>query len=153
MSAWLLSKSEIDILVHWMFKTGTVQKRTNPDALGKTLWAANYRSIRARYGDYDYEGKYVKCPIYHYSTPTEEYYKTDMDQALKMVHYYDYQTCEFSGYDESRAKMLIDKLGKELTWQGADWNKGLTWGYRPDKIRAMEKEAKIAAYYEGKADA
>jgi hypothetical protein len=76
-----------------------------------------------------------------------------MDQALKMVHYYDYQTCEFSGYDESRAKMLIDKLGKELTWQGADWNKGLTWGYRPDKIRAMEKEAKIADYYEGKADA
>jgi hypothetical protein len=56
MSAWLLSKSEIDILVHWMFKMGTVQKRTNPDALGKTLWAANYRSIRARYGDYDYEG-------------------------------------------------------------------------------------------------
>lgn len=154
MSAWLLSKAEIDILVHWMFKMGTVQKRTNPDALGKTLWAANYKSIRARYGAYDRDGKFVKCPTYWYATPTNEFYKTDMNQALKMVHYYDYQTCEFDGYDQSRAKALIDKLGKELTWQGADWQaEGLTWGYRPDKIAAEAKAEKIAAYYEGKANA
>jgi hypothetical protein len=137
-----------------MYKMGTVQLRTNPDALGKTLWAANHKSIRARYGDYDHYGNYVRTPIYRYETPTNEFYKTSMDQALKMVHYYDYQTCEFSGYNESRAKMLIDKLGKELTWQGADWQaEGLTWGYRPDKIAAEAKAEKIAAYYEGKADA
>lgn len=151
MSAWLLSKSEIDILVHWMYKMGTVQLRTNPDALGKTLWAANYKSIRARYGDHDREGNYVKCPTYRYTTPTHEFYKTNKDQALKMCGYYDYQTCEFQGYYESRAHHLIYRLAAALANDGADSQaEGLTHGYRPDRIAAEAKAEKIAAYYEQK---
>lgn len=137
MSAWLLSKTEIDILVHWMYKMGTVQKRTLPDALGKTLWAANYRSIRARYGDYDRDGKYVKCPPYTYATPTHEHYRENMDQALRMCHFYDYQTCEFGGYYESRAYHLVEKLMVALEAAGAYWQaQGLTWGYNPAKLLA-----------------
>lgn len=133
MSAWLLSKDEIDVLVHWFHKTGV--SRALPDSLGAMLWAENYKSIRARYGSYDRDGNLVKRPTYRYATPkpVETYRGTfdpeDKDQALKMVHFYDYQTCEHSGYYSSRAKRMMDRLAAELERQGADSQKeGLMWG-------------------------
>ena len=37
MSAWLLNKREIDVLVHWLHKTGV--SNALPDALGGMLWS------------------------------------------------------------------------------------------------------------------
>ena len=130
MSAWLLSKQEIDVLVHWLHKTGV--SNALPDSLGAMLWSENYKSIRARYGDYDYRtGKYVKRPAYHYQTPksTNDFDVESKDQALKMVHFYSYQTCEHDSYYSSRAHKMMDKLANVLEAQGADYHKeGLKWG-------------------------
>lgn len=131
MSAWLLNKYEIDVLVHWLHKTGV--SRQQPDSLGKMLWSENYRSIRYRYWD----SADKKRPSYTYSTPKARHYpKTgkffdpeDMDQALRLCHFYDYQTCEHPQYDASRACRMIHKLMKVLENMGADWQAdNLHWG-------------------------
>lgn len=145
MSAWLLSKDEIDVLVHWLHKTGV--SRQQPDDLGKMLWSDNYCSIRYRYGNYDDSGKYLKRPSYTYATPKARHYRSgkffdpdDMDQALKMCHFYDYQTCEFPAYDTSRSKRMIDKLMKVLENMGADWQSdNIHWGI-PDGGYSYEPE-------------
>lgn len=139
MSAWLLSKDEIDVLVHWLHKTGV--SRALPDDLGKMLWSENYKSIRYRYGDN------VKRPSYTYATPRPRHYRDgrffdpdDIDQALKMCLFYDYQTCEHPQYDASRACRMIHKLIKVLDNMGADWHAdNIHWGI-PDGGYSYEPE-------------
>ena len=134
MSAWLLNKYEIDVLVHWLHKTGV--SRQQPDSLGAMLWSDNYCSIRYRYGNYDRDGKYLKRPSYTYRTPKARHYfngkffdPEDMDQALKMCNFYDYQTCEFPAYEQSRSYKMIHKLMNVLENMGADWShENLHWG-------------------------
>lgn len=129
MSAWLLNKYEIDVLVHWLHKTGV--SRALPDDLGKTLWSENYKSIRYRYDDN------VKRPSYTYATPKARHYPRtgkffdpeDMDQALRLCHFYNYQSCEHPTYEESRANRMISKLAKYLDSEGADWQAdNIHWG-------------------------
>ena len=148
MSAWLLNKYEIDVLVHWLHKTGV--SRALPDDLGKTLWSENYRSIRARYGDYNYHGNYVKRPSYRYATPKPRHYRSgkffdpeDMDQALKLCHFYEYQSCEHGdSFYNSRACKMISKLRTVLENMGADWQAdNLHWG-TPDG-GYTEEDAKL----------
>lgn len=136
MSAWTLSKTEIDVLVWWLRETGV--SKQEPTSLGRMLWAENYKSIRARYGDYDWrEGKYVKAPAYHYSKPPAviksyrgEFLTGNVDQAAKHCHFYSYQSCEHPGWETSRAKKMIDKLEDHLVrYFDADWHKpDLMWG-------------------------
>lgn len=135
MSAWLLNKYEIDVLTHWISNAGI--SYSPKDVIGATLWSENYRSIRARYGDYNSMDKYLKRPAYHFVTPKPRYYRDgqffdpyDMDQAFKMCHFYDYQSCETGeSYYKSRAYRMISKLMKYLESEGADWQAdNLHWG-------------------------
>lgn len=136
MSVWALSKTEIDVLVWWLNETGV--SRQEPTSLGRMLWAENYKSIRARYGDYDFKaGKYVKAPAYHYTKPPAvikshrgNFLTGSADQAAKHCHFYSYQSCEHEGWETSRAKKMIDKLENHLVrYYGADWQKpNLMWG-------------------------
>jgi hypothetical protein len=103
-----------------------------PDSIGKELRAQNYRSLRARYGWYYKE--YQKAPAYRYSVPraneAKGYDPYNLDQVLKMVHFYDYQSCEHGeAYTKSQAYRWIKRLESILEVQGADWHReGLTWG-------------------------
>lgn len=136
MSVWALSKTEIDVLVWWLNETGV--SRQEPTSLGRLLWAENFKSFRARYGDYDFRaGKYVKAPAYHYTKPPAvikshrgNFLTGSADQAAKHCHFYSYQSCEHEGWETSRAKKMIDKLENHLVrYYGADWQKpNLMWG-------------------------
>lgn len=134
MSAWLLNKYEIDVLTHWI--SNALISTSPKDVIGKTLWSDNYCSIRYRYGNYNSQGKYLKRPAYHFSTPKPRHYTSgkffdpyDMDQALRLCHFYDYQTCEFPAYESSRSYKMIHKLMKYLESEGADWQAdNLHWG-------------------------
>lgn len=131
MSAWPVSDREIDCLVYWI-TTLNLSKRT-PDSIGKELRAENYKSLRARYGWYAEE--YRKAPKYAYRTPEagnrygKDYDPYDIDQALKMVHFYDYQTCEHDTYQKSQSYRWMNKLEHHFTLRHANWQReGLTWG-------------------------
>ena len=130
MSAWPVSDREIDCLVYWI-STLRFSKRT-PDSIGRELRAENYKSLRARYGWYYKE--YQKAPAYHYTVPraneAKGYDPYDKDQILKMVHFYDYQSCEHEGaWEKSQSYRWMKKLEDDLVRSGADWQReGLTWG-------------------------
>ena len=136
MSAWALTKTEIDILVWWLRESGI--SKQEPTSLGRLLWAENYKSLRARYGYYDFrEGKERRAPAYHYTKPPAvihtnrgDFLVGNSDQAAKMCHFYSYQSCEHDGWETSRAKKMIDKLETYLVkYHGADWQKpNLMWG-------------------------
>ena len=136
MSAWIVSKRHIDALAYWLDRMGIAHDKQK---MGELLWSENHKSIRARYGDYDYKGNYVKRPKYRYSPPqsrvTEPYYDDfdpqNVDQIQALVHCYTYQTCEHEGWDKSRAKRLMDTLDQILQLAGADWKREGTkapWG-------------------------
>ena len=132
MSAWPVSDAEIDCLVWWIKNLG-MSKRDN-DSIGRELRSQNYRSLRARYGWYVED--YRKAPAYHYNLPVagsrhgQNYDPYNEDQALKMVHFYDYQSCEHGErYHKSQAYRWMQRLEAILEEQGANWQReGLTWG-------------------------
>lgn len=132
MSAWSVSDSEIDCLAYWIKAIG-ISKRTH-DSIGRELRSENYKSLRARYGYW--RDEYRKAPAYHYTEPRSTakngvtYDPYDLDQALKMVHFYDYQSCEHGeAYTKSQAYRWMQKLEDHLTTRHADWQRaGLTWG-------------------------
>lgn len=136
MSAWIVSKRHIDALAYWLDRMGIAHDKQK---MGELLWSENHKSIRARYGDYDYKGNYVKRPKYHYMDPRpipqrdlyDDFDPQNLDQIQALVHCYDYQTCEHDGWEKSRAKRLMDKLETQLVMSGADWKREGTkapWG-------------------------
>lgn len=138
MSAWTVSHRHIDALVMWLERAGIIET-ADRTKVGKILWSENYRSIRARYGDYDREGNFVKRPSYVWRMPDPDkanhYYDPfdpdNMDQAQGLVHCYDYQSCETMDYETTRSARLMRKLDKWLSEQGADWKREGTkvpWG-------------------------
>ena len=136
MSAWIVSKQHIDALAYWLDRMGIAHDKQK---MGELLWSENHKSIRARYGDYNHKGKFVKRPKYHYMIPqprvTESYYDDfdpqNLDQIQALVHCYTYQSCEHDGWEKSRAKRLMDRLEAQLVMSGADWKREGTkapWG-------------------------
>ena len=136
MSAWIVSKRHIDALAYWLDRMGIAHDKQK---MGELLWSENHKSIRARYGDYNHKGKFVKRPKYHYMIPqprvTESYYDDfdpqNLDQIQALVHCYTYQSCEHEGWEKSRAKRLMDRLEAQLVYSGADWKREGTkapWG-------------------------
>ena len=129
MSAWPVSDREIDCLAYWI-STLRFSKRT-PVSIGRELRGENYKSLRARYGWYS---EYEKAPAYHYSVPkanpAKGYDPFDIDQALKMVHFYSYQSCEHMGvWEKSQSYRWMQKLEHHFTLRHANWQReGLTWG-------------------------
>jgi hypothetical protein len=130
MSAWPVSDREIDCLAFWIWDLG-ISKRT-PTSIGRELRGENYKSLRARYGWY--RAEYQKAPAYYFTipqaNPAKGYDPYNMDQVLKMVHFYDYQSCEHEGrWEQSQSYRWMQRLEAILVEQGADWQReGLTWG-------------------------
>lgn len=128
MSAWPVSDREIDCLTYWI-SAYNLSKRM-PDSIGRELRAENYKSLRARYGWYYKE--YQKAPAYHYTVPraTDKYDPYNLDQVLKMVSFYSYQSCEHEGaWEKSQSYRWMRRLIGLLELQGANSQReGLTWG-------------------------
>jgi hypothetical protein len=136
MSAWTVSKRHIDALVYWLDRYALIKDRQK---VGEMLWSENYKSIRARYGDYDRDGMFVKRPKYDYRDPLpipqrgnyDDFDPKNLDQILALVHCYDYQSCEHDGWEKSRSYRLMEKLRVQLELSGAEWKREGTrppWG-------------------------
>lgn len=100
MSAWIVSKAHIDVLVTGLVRSEVVASEgLTPDQLGQALWEENHRSVNYRYGE---------------DTPTPEYRHEAHDVSpvvlLKQIGCYDYQSCEHPGWIDSDAKRWSGKL-------------------------------------------
>ena len=112
MSAWIVSRHHIDQLVAGAIRLGIIEQ-SDSLKVGRMLTNANKKSIRARYG-WDDEGA-ARVKTYWYTRP----YVLLSDVSLyKQVGCYDYQTCEFDGYEKSRAHAFVRKVERALAERG-----------------------------------
>lgn len=128
MSAWMVSKNHIDVLVEGAIRLGLVAP-ADATKTGRMLWRANRKSIRARYGAsrYDTPETYDN-PTYFYAEPREPL--SDLSLYVQ-VCCYDYQTCEYDSYPRSPARKLVAKMERALEalgyshespgWSEAPW--------------------------------
>jgi hypothetical protein len=108
MSAWIVSKNHIDHLVAGAVRLGIVHPQ-DVTVVGRMLTNANKKSIRARYG-YDDEGA-ARVKTYWYQRP---YALLSDVSLLKQAACYDYQSCEYDGYENGPAHKFIVKLERTL---------------------------------------
>jgi len=108
MSAWILSKNHIGALVGGAIRLGVITSDQGT-AVGRMLTNANKKSIRARYGA-DNEGA-ARVKTYWYTGCTMLLSDVSL---LKQAACYDYQSCEYDGYENGPAHKFIVKLERAL---------------------------------------
>ena len=130
MSAWIVSKAHIDVLIgaaldegyggrfHWYTADGKAHElsRENANEVGAMLWAENHRSVNARYNE---------------STPVPEYTferrgTVSPGGVAKAVNCYEYQSCEHDGWRGSAAfefcAALTGEMARKLPgYEDAPW--------------------------------
>lgn len=112
MSAWIVSKHHIDVIVDGAIRLGLIGLG-DATKTGRMLTNANKRSIQARYGREDRQAATVKT--YFYTTPREQI----PDVVLsKQVHCYDYQTCEIWEYEKTTAYKFAQRMERALEARG-----------------------------------
>jgi hypothetical protein len=105
MSAWIVTKDHIDVLVQAIIVEHGGNFDTTADNLGQMLWNENHESVNARYREdtetlgYAFVG--MEAPL-------------DPVVVLKAINCYDYQSCEHDGWEGSEAKFLMDWLRERL---------------------------------------
>ena len=113
MSAWIVSKKHIDVLVAAVDTHG--EWNLSRTALGRLLWNENLESLKYRYPN-DSDGtrpgpnnfRDDDVNTYKYRTPGAEL--TTPVVALKLAHSYDYQSCEHPEWTNSAARRIVRSL-------------------------------------------
>ena len=100
-------------------------------ALGQLLWTTNLDSIEARYPDTKdtpagIPGRIGEVYIYSHAKdwPSD---MIDMVQVLKSVACYEYQACEYEGWEKSDAKAICNALSCAAINSLPDYDKA-KWG-------------------------
>ena len=117
MSAWIVTKKHIDVLMSYAVnvslkfefnETEFIVSKDNADIIGYRIWQENYRSVNARYHENN------ETPIYRY-----DYVGMDPNTILKQLHCYDYQACECDDYDITFARAFVRAMKDSLEANGA----------------------------------
>jgi hypothetical protein len=104
MSAWLVSKRHIDLIVTYAIGADCDPKLAT--ALGRALWQANNDNLRYMYGDTLAAEDQPGIDAYHWA-PTEVLEDGPM---LKAINCLDYQSCDRPGAENSPALQYLYTL-------------------------------------------
>ena len=107
MSAWIVTKTHVDVLVAALLEYRLID-RDEADQVGAELWAENYASINYRY-DED-----TAAPSYSFEEPSLLIELDDLG-VLKQVHCYNYQSCEHDDWRASRVYRRMTALEAAIT--------------------------------------
>lgn len=135
MSAWIVSRAHIDVLVQALTADAGLTPGT-PDEIGRELWAENLASVAYRYprdtdgdrpGPLEFRDSDVET--YTYREPA----KVIPDAGILMaVDCYTYQSCEHPGWNKSRAVKWMDTLKmRHATAESLD---KYPWGFDEDDV-------------------
>jgi len=115
MSAWIVSKQHIDMMVTAILARELSSK--SPDELGRMLWAECLASVAYRY-PHDKDGGrpgpvgFRDSDVTTYTwVPTE---LLDGGALAKTLGCYSYQSCEHPGWKDSESCQLVTKLKEAL---------------------------------------
>ena len=143
MSAWIVSRAHIDVLVQGLAESEIVT-HLDPDELGRVLWRENLASVAYRYpgdtGDGDRPGptsfRDEHVETYTYRRPTQ---KIDHLGLLWAVACYGYQSCEHPDWESSDAAKwattLRTNLGRVLGSEELTGER--PWGYDEDDVHGV----------------
>lgn len=142
MSAWIVSKAHIDVLVAGLIEAGGYRHREtwvpvteeNASEVGLMLWRENHKSINYRYSARQ------RTPAYTFELP-KEYASVGPDKfraghmaimvepgvLAKQVSCYNSQTCEQAAYYRSRAYSCVCSISENLIRQVPGYNEA-EWG-------------------------
>jgi hypothetical protein len=120
-SAWIVDRAHIDVLVQGLAESETVTD-VDPDTLGQKLWRENLVSVAYRYpGDGDGERP---GPIDFRDADVDEYVyrrpdvKIEPEALMVAIGCYDYQSCEHPDWERSEARAWVHKLYAQLEAAG-----------------------------------
>jgi hypothetical protein len=127
MSAWFVSKEDIDLIVSWT-RPNSVEDGTR---LGKMLWRENVKSLRARYAGPNYEADHLEQDAEVEAYVFRQLHGLKPVPLAKIIACYDYQSCEHEGWAASAARALCTEIETALNlpskyreksgWQDAPW--------------------------------
>jgi hypothetical protein len=136
-SAWMVSKAHIDVLVQGLAESETVTD-VDPDELGRILWRECLASVAYRYpndgdgerpGPVDFRDNDVET--YTYRRPAK---KVGLGGLMTAIECYDYQSCEHPGWTTSQARAWVLDLHARLKDAGSTSNG--QWGYDEEDVHA-----------------
>lgn len=136
MSAWVVEKMHIDILLHLGQKHGQVDPG-DATLMGQSLWLENVRSVNYRYA-HDQEGQVDEDTARAYVAPRAPLRLTlTTAAALKAVDCYEYQSDNHPGWEGSDAWRFCRGLRAEIlrTMPGYD---AAPWGWGADLYRIYQ---------------
>jgi hypothetical protein len=112
MSAWIVSKAHIDVLVQALINEGVIENSAKTaDYVGGQLWTENHRSVNIRYGEVNKRPPYRWSPIYG---PDHQPCELDDAVVLRSIACYHYQCMEWEGFDRQPGMRKLMKLKAEL---------------------------------------
>ena len=130
MSAYLISYEQLNIICNYVYKPKLwsyrdVGSNDSPTWLckciteiGQTLWSENNKSVNYRYNEIQSDPiyKFKRIDISHISVV----------QFLKFLDSLEYQSCEHSNYEKSKAyKLIIEFRSASISylpgWEEAKW--------------------------------
>ena len=117
MSAWIVSRAHIDVLVQGLCE-GEHVTHLDPDEVGRVLWRECLASVAYRYPD-DGDGE-RPAPVDFRDSDVETYTyrRPSLRIPLTGLHYalgcYRYQSCEHPGWDGSDAEAWTLRLREAL---------------------------------------
>jgi hypothetical protein len=143
-SAWIVSRAHIDVLVQGLAESEHVTD-LDPDDVGRALWRENLASVAYRYpddtGDGDRPGylqRDEEVEEYIYRRPAR---KIDPSGLLYAIGCYDYQSCEHPGWVTSDAYRWVSTLADALR-QSPGINESpkfgtYPWGYDEEDVHEV----------------
>ncbi len=165
MSAWIVSRQHIDVMVDAAIRSGLVEA-SQADEVGRMLWKENLVSVAYRYPR-DKDGKrpgptdfrdadvdtYTFTPL-----PKEivDVWNLNPDAALaKTVGCYEYQSCEHPGWRDSPACALSSRLC-ELVREHDGYGDCIPWGWevplecqpKVDQAALRPEDMKVESFIE-----
>jgi hypothetical protein len=104
-SAWIVSKRHIDLLVSVILRSEAVPEAGgNADKIGTELWTECHRSVNYRYSENE------PTPEYHHQPYPLDVAGDAYLFLVKQVDCYQYQSCEHPGWDDSAARRWTNEL-------------------------------------------
>lgn len=101
MSAWVVSKAHIDVLVNAAAQFELIDNLREANTAGRLLWLENYRSVNFRY-DEELE------PIQYKINTMEDVFHAAA--ILRVLDCYEYQSCEHPDWENSEAFVFCARL-------------------------------------------
>jgi hypothetical protein len=155
MSAWVVDKGHIDVLVKaaenakdfsspfsWVDDNGRENALVGADArnkLGQALVDACVKSVSYRYPQDDVSKGELPGPIDAYYTEPYSYREPGFNptpgEVFKAVDCYDYQSCEHPDYYESAVHKALQRVTAHYQSKVAGYEEA-PWGFDADRIAA-----------------